>query len=163
MRFTLSGFRQFVEDMDRSRDKEIERAGELGASEEAGKEDYFGGLGDEMGIEWKNIVKSLESEPWVSSHFPLGKPNKEVLYKLAAWEIVPGSMTPHGADIRLRHNRGDRSYLSGNRLNKGEPDDRRYHLSRQELINFLTTGWTPAVQNAQGAAAGGAMPGAPPM
>jgi hypothetical protein len=130
-----------------------------------GKEDYIGALGDEEGIEWKDLTTIFEDEPWVSSHFGLGRPNKEVLYKLSAWEIVKGSLTPSGADIRLKPQKGNRSYLHGNRLNKSKYEDKkRYHLDRQELIKFLTTGWTPAVQAAGGGAPpGGPMAGAAPM
>lgn len=111
------------------------------------KQDYFASLGDEEGIEWHDLVKVMESEPWISSHFGLGSPNKETLYKLSPWEIVKGSLTPNGADIRLKHQRGARSYLQGNRLNKSSYQDRkRYHLNREELTKFLTTGWTPAIQ-----------------
>lgn len=124
----LSGFKIFFED-------------------DSSKQDYFASLADEEGIEWGDLVKALEAEPWVSSHFGLGSPNKEILYKLSPWEIVKGSLTPNGADIRLKQQKGSRSYLSGNRLNKTHyADRRRYHLNREELARFLTTGWTPAVQ-----------------
>lgn len=127
------------------------------------KQDYFSALGDEEGIEWNDLVKTLESEPWIASHFSLGSPDKEVLYKLSPWEIVKGSLSPNGADIRLKPQRGSRSYLQNNRLNKSSYEDkRRYHLNREELTKFLTTGWSPAVQ----AAPGGGDPslgGAPPL
>ena len=107
--------------------------------------DYLSALGDEGGIEWSDIVKVLENEPWVSSHFELG--NFGIKYKLSPWEIVKNTLTPKGADIRLKPQARSRSYLSGNMLNKsGHSDDNRYHLNRDELIKFLTTGWTPAVQ-----------------
>lgn len=158
---TLNGFRKFVEDMDPTPDKSRNIA--MGSGDEdksKGTEDYFGALGDEQGIEWKDLTTILEDEPWVSSHFGLGRPNKEVLYKLSAWEIVKGSLTPSGADIRLKPQKGNRSYLQGNRLNKSKyQDNNRYHLGRQELIKFLTTGWTPAAQGAGGMS--GAAP--PPM
>lgn len=161
MQYTLYGFRKFVlEDMDPTPDKSRNVA--MGSGDEdksKGKEDYFGALGDEQGIEWKDLTKIFEDEPWVSSHFGLGAPNREVLYKLASWEIVKGSLTPNGADIRLKPQKGNRSYLQGNRLNKSKYEDtNRYHLGRKELIKFLTTGWTPAVQGAAGG-----MPGADPM
>lgn len=129
------------------------------------KMDYFGSLQDEQGIEWKDLATIFEDEPWVSSHFGLGVPNKEVMYKLSAWEIVKGSLTPNGADIRLKHQKGNRSYLQGNKLNKSKyQDNNRYHLGRQELVKFLTTGWTPSIQSAGGAdPMGGGMPGADPM
>jgi hypothetical protein len=117
-------------------------------------QDYFAALGDEEGIEWKDLVKTLESEPWISSHFSLGSPDKKVLYKLSPWEIVKGSLSPNGADIRLKQQRGSRSYLNNNRLNKSSYEDRRrYHLNREELAKFLTTGWSPAVQAASGGGA----------
>lgn len=109
--------------------------------------DYFAVLGDELGIDWKNLSKALQSQPWTNAHFPLGKPSKEILYKLASWEIVPGTMTPNGADIRLRETPNMRSYLQGRYLNKSnEIDKNRYHLSREELMKFLTTGWVPPQQ-----------------
>jgi len=115
------------------------------------KQDYFAALGDEEGIEWSDLVKTMEGEPWISSHFSLGAPDKEIMYKLSPWEIVKGSLTPNGADIRLKQQRGSRSYLQNNRLNKSSYEDKkRYHLNREELTKFLTTGWSPAVQAASG-------------
>lgn len=169
MRFTLLGFKKFVfEDMDPTPEKGRDTAMGKGDHDSSGKEDYFGALGDEEGIEWDDLTKTLEAEPWVSSHFGLGKPNHQTLYKLSAWEIVKGSLTPEGADIRLKPQKGNRSYLPGNRLNKSKyEDNKRYHLSRAELIKFLTTGWTPAAQAAGGGAGadpmGGGMPPGPPM
>jgi hypothetical protein len=154
----LNGFKKFVEEMDPTPEKQRTIAQGQG-DQSGGKEDYFGALGDEQGIEWKDMTTIFEDEPWVSSHFGLGAPNRETMYKLAAWQIVPGSLTPNGADIRVKPQPHDRSYLQGNRLNKSKYQDKqRYHLSRQELVKFLTTGWTPAVQQAQGG-----MPGADPM
>jgi hypothetical protein len=109
--------------------------------------DYFDGLGDEMGMEWDDIAQALESEPWISTQFNLGD---GIGYKRSAWQIVKGSLNQNGADIVLKPQKGDRSYLSGNRLNKGETDTKRYHLNRQQLIDFLTKGWTPAIQSASG-------------
>lgn len=122
--------------------------------EEAKPEDYFAALGDEFGMDWGVLKKIIGTEPWVSSHFNLGN----IRHKLSAWEIVPGSLSPEGADIQLKPQNGARSYLPGNRPNQGPQDTTRYHLGREELQKFLTTGWTPAVQAAQG---GGA--GMPPM
>jgi hypothetical protein len=119
------------------------------------KADYISSLGDEEGMEWNDIVKALEAEPWISSHFGIGSPHKEILYKLSPWKIVKGSLTPNGADIQLKPQKRNRSYLKHNRLNKSSyVDRRRYHLSRGELIKFLTTGWTPAVQAAAPAGGG---------
>ena len=156
-------FRKFIEEMDPTPDKSRNIA--MGAGDEdKGKMDYFGALGDEQGIEWKDLATIFEDEPWVSSHFGLGAPNKEVMYKLSAWEIVKGSLNPNGADIRLKPQKGNRSYLQGNKLNKSKyQDNNRYHLDRQELVKFLTTGWTPAIQSAGGDPMGGGMPGADPM
>jgi hypothetical protein len=161
MKSSLCGFKQFIlEDMDPSPEKTRDAAMGGSPKDTEKKQDYFNALGDEEGIEWSDLTKILEDEPWVSAHFGLGKPNKETLYKLAAWQIVKGSMTPQGADIELKPQKGNRSYLHGNRLNKSKYQDRkRYHLDREELIKFLTTGWTPAVQQA-----GGDMGGSqPPM
>lgn len=142
MQHTLSGFRKFVEEMDPSPDKSRDSANgdEKGGSSK--KQDYFSVLGDEFGMDWKTISKIMQDEPWVSTHFDLGN----LLHKLSAWEIVPGTMSPQGADIRLKKpQRGDRTYLKGNRLNKSDyEDDKRYHLNRKELQDFLTQGWTPA-------------------
>lgn len=147
---TFAGFKSFVEEMDPSAEKDRETAlGEPEGSE--GKEDYFAALGDEQGIPWDDLAKVFTGEPWISAHFGLGSPDKEMLYKLSPWEIVRGTLTPSGADIRLKPTRGTRSYLKGNKLYKGDyQDNKRYHLSRPELIKFLTTGWTPAVQAAAG-------------
>lgn len=159
MRITLAGFKRFFEDMDKTRDKELKDAN---PDDDGANQDYWNALGDEFGIEWSHLAKALSADPWVSSHFLLGKPGKEIAYKLSAWEIVPGSITPTGAAIRLRQYRGNRNYLKGNKLNKGEPDENVYYLNRKQLIEFLTTGWTPAAQGAQGGAGAAAPGGAPP-
>lgn len=158
MKYLLNGFKHFFEEMDSDPQKQAEKS-EGEPAEDSQPEDYFSALGDEFGIEWKNVAKMISAQPWVSSHFSLGKPGKEILYKLSAWEVVPGTLTPDGADIRLKPQKNDRSYLKGNKLNKGMPDEQRYHLDRKNLIQFLTTGWSPALQ----AAAGGGMGAAPPM
>jgi hypothetical protein len=139
----LSGFKSFLE-------------------EEKPKADFFASLGDEENINWENIKKIFEDEPWISAHFGLGAPGKEILYKLSPWEIVKGSLTPQGADIRLKTQKNNRSYLSGDRLNKSDyRDNRRYHLNRKELLKFLTTGWSPAVQAAGGGGGDMGMGGPP--
>jgi len=158
MKYLLAGFKHFFEEMDLDPQKKIEK-GEGEDQTDPQSQDYFSALGDEFGIEWKDVAKMISVQPWVSSHFSVGKPDKEILYKLSAWEVVPGTLTPDGADIRLKPQKNDRSYLKGNKLNKGMPDTQRYRLNRKDLIQFLTTGWSPAVQ---GAAAGGAG-AAPPM
>lgn len=157
-------FKRFIsEDMDPSPDKTRDVAmGNTKSDDNKNTQDYFSGLSDEQNIEWGDLTKALTNEPWVSSHFGLGKPNNQILYKLAAWEIVKGSLTPEGADIRLKAQKGNRSYLHGNRLNKSKyEDDKRYHLNREELIRFLTTGWTPQILAAQQGSGGGM--GGPPM
>ena len=142
-----------MEDMDPSREKDMDSSGSAPEGNE-GKEDYAAALGDEQGMPWDDIVKVFEGEPWVSSHFGLGSPEKEILYKLSPWEIVKGSLSPTGADIRMKPRRNARTYLKGNRLNKSDyVDTKRYTIGRKELLDFLTAGWTPAVQ----AAAGGGM------
>lgn len=106
--------------------------------------DYIqNGLGDELGMTWDQIVKVMEKEPWVASGISLGNRS----YKLGAWEIVPGSLTPYGADIRLKNK--TRSYLSDKKLDKSDIDNSVYHLNREELIKFLTQGWQPAVASAE--------------
>lgn len=131
----MQGFKDFFEEEDRPNPKA----------------DFFASLGDEESIDWNNITKIFTSEPWISAHFGLGGPDKEILYKLSPWEIVKGTLTPQGADIRLKPQKGNRSYLSGNKLNKSDyVDNRRYHLNRKELLKFLTSGWTPAISPAGG-------------
>jgi len=142
MKYLLTGFKHFLEEMDLDPQKQVEK-GEGETESDPQLQDYFSALGDEFGIEWKDVVKMILAQPWVSSHFSLGKPDKEILYKLSAWEVVDGTLTPDGADIRLKPQRHDKSYLKGNRPNKGVPDGRRYYLSRKNLIQFLTTGWIP--------------------
>lgn len=155
-----------MEDMDQTPEKSRTTAMGQGDHDD-NTEDYFGALGDEEGMEWTDITSALEAEPWVSAHFGIGSGNNQILHKLSAWQIVKGSLTPNGADIRLKPQKGDRSYLKGNRLNKSKYEDtKRYHLGRKELIKFLTTGWTPAVQAAQGGGdpmGGGMGMGADPM
>jgi hypothetical protein len=150
MKFTLYGFKKFIEDMDPTPEKSRDSSMGDNSDKSSDKEDYFAVLGDEMGIEWKDIVKALK-EPQVSAHFGIGK-DPDVMYKLSAWEIVPGSMTPQGgASIRLKPQKRDRSYLHGNRLNKSSyKDTKEYHLGREELEKFITTGWTPALQGQSG-------------
>jgi hypothetical protein len=152
----LSGFKQFIEDMDPSQEKERDASMNKNTSKDSKYQDYFSALGDEEGITWKNIVSIFEKEPWVSAHFGIGTEDKETLYKLSPWEIVKGSLTPNGADIRLKPQRDGRSYLPGNKLNKSNyKDNKRYHLDRKELLKFLTTGWTPAAQATPADSGGG--------
>ncbi len=161
MRTNLCGFRDFIEEMDPSITKNMDDA--QGGSPDTGKGDFLqAGLGGEMGMEWPDIVSTLEADPWFSAHFQLGSGGSERLYKDGTWRIVKDTLTPNGADIELV--KPGRSFLrpdsgTGMRLDKsGQPDKRRYHLNREELIKFLTKGWTPALQAAQAGGAGG-MPG----
>jgi len=102
---------------------------------------YFqNGMGDELGIGWEDLKKIVEKEPWVAAGLSFG--NKS--YKLGSWEIVPGSLTQHGASIRLINK--SRSYLSDKKLDKSDLDTTEYYLNREELEKFLTQGWTPAIQ-----------------
>lgn len=154
MKYTLNGFRQFVEEMDPSPEKNRDMAmgKESGSSQ---KQDYLGQLEDEQGISWPEIVSTLTKEPWIATHFGLGDPQHEMLYKASPWKIV--SLTQDGAIIQLMPQRGTRSYLKNNSVNKsGYVDKNKYFLKRDQLIDFLTKGWSPAVQQAAGA-----MPGMP--
>ena len=101
---SLAGFKKFFEEMDPSPEKSMSSGGDK-------KQDYWDSLEDEGGLSLPDIKTALTSEPWVSSHFPLGKKGKEIQYKLQPWKIVKGSMSPSGADIKLVHNDHERSYL----------------------------------------------------
>lgn len=148
MSYTLSGFKQFFEEMDATPEKNLSSGDK--------KQDYWDSLEDEGGLSMSDIKKAFTSEPWVSSHFPLGKKGKEIQYKLQPWKIVKGSLSPAGADIKLVHGDKERSYLKGNTLNKGFKDTKRYFVKRKDLQDFQTGGWQPAVQGAGGG-------GGPPM
>lgn len=101
--------------------------------------DYFQtGLGSELGMEWEDIVKVLEKEPWVTSNLSLGSSS----YKTGVWEIVPGTLGPYGANIRMKKN--NKAYLKDKVIDKTSGDDETYHLNRDQLIAFLTQGWVPA-------------------
>ena len=120
--------------------------------------DYFDGLYDELGIDAKNRNKVLKKEPWVNSHFNLGGVN----YKTAAWEIK--QTFPDGsAIIVLKNMPGQKAYMGKTRY-QGPPDEKEYRLSKKELIQLLTVGWTPALAAQQGAAGGmdAGMPPPPP-
>lgn len=145
------------------------KMGDTGGDTEGGENmDFFNALGDEMGMEWQDIVKAFSSMPNANAHFFLGKPNAEKAYKTGSWKIVPGTLTPNGADIVMIPQRKQRAYLDGGdgkkMLDKGKtPDTRRYHLNRQQLQDFLFGDWAKAA--GAGGAAGGAPPGGgmPPM
>lgn len=101
--------------------------------------DYFQtGLGTELGMEWEDIVKVLEKEPWITSNLPLGNS----FYKMGVWEIIPGTLTPYGANIKMKKN--NKSYLKDKILDKSSGDEEVYHLNRDQLIAFLTQGWQPS-------------------
>ncbi len=148
MKNTLNGFRQFVEEMDPSPEKNREMAMKKKDSN-SDKQDYFDSLEDEQGISWPEIVSTLTKEPWVATHFGLGNPKNEILYKSSPWKIV--SLTPNGAEIQLMPQRDTKSYLKNNVANKsGYQDKKKYFLQRDQLVDFLTKGWSPAVQQAAG-------------
>lgn len=101
--------------------------------------DYFQtGLGTELGMDWEDIVKVLEKEPWITSNLPLGSS----FYKMGIWEIIPGTLSPYGANIRMKKN--NKGYLKDKMLDKTQGDEEIYHLNRDQLIAFLTQGWQPA-------------------
>ena len=142
MEHSLSGFRKFLEDTD--------------SSEKGKKQDYWDSLEDEEGISFPMLKKSFTVEPWVSSHFALGPNGKETWHKLQPWKIVKGSMSPAGADIRMVNTGTEKTYLQGNRPDKGPKIRKRYFMKRPDLQNFQTGGWQPAIQ-------GGGGGGGPPM
>lgn len=141
MPYLLSGFRRFVEEMDPSAEK---RADSGTAPSDPVGNDYIDTLEDEFGIRWKDLSKILQSEPYVSSHFMLGSPDKEMTYKISAWEIVPGTLTPKGAYIRIKPSRGMRYFSKDGKLGKFAPDADQYYVTRDELVKFLTTAWVPS-------------------
>lgn len=141
MPYLLSGFRRFVEEMDSSAEK---RADSGDAPSDPVGNDYIDTLEDEFGIRWKDLSKILQSEPYVSSHFMLGKPDSEMTYKMSAWEIVPGTLTPKGAYIRIKPSRGMRYFSKDGKLGRFAPDADQYYVTRDELVKFLTTAWVPS-------------------
>ena len=65
MKFSLCGFKQFIlEDMDPSPEKTRDAAMGGSPKDTEKKQDYFNALGDEEGIEWSDLTKILEDEPW---------------------------------------------------------------------------------------------------
>ena len=144
----LNGFRQFFEDMDPNPDKVRDLAVGSPKKPHEEREDYFSTLQDEQGLTWQQIVDIFEGEPWVSAAFGTKRGKGQLLHKTSPWEIVKGTMTPNGADIRLKPSRQDKSYLkSDSGMTRAKfADTKRYHLTREELIKFLTQGWMPAVQ-----------------
>lgn len=150
----LNGFRQFLEDMDPTPEKTRDSAQ---GSPKNDKEDYFSALENEQGLTWDEIVNVFSKEPWVSANFGIKlDKNGTLFHKLSAWEIVKGTLTPHGAYIRLKPGKNDRTYLKGDaglRRYNGK-DTQKYYLNRAELEKFLTSGWVPAIQQPQAAMPG---------
>lgn len=68
MKYLLTGFKHFFEEMDLDPQKQVEK-GEGETESDPQSQDYFSALGDEFGIEWKDVVKMILAQPWVSSHF----------------------------------------------------------------------------------------------
>lgn len=125
-------FKKFIEEMDPTMQKNMANS----KSEDDAPIDFFAAFGDEAGIEWSDLKKIMQSEPFIATHFSLGSP--EILYKTIPWEIVPGSMTPDGAYIRLKHMPGLRSFLKGRRLNKSNYSDKnQYYLKRKDLLRLF--------------------------
>jgi len=152
MNYLFTNFRRFFEEIDTSIEK---MSNPDGSDDTPTGSDYFDTLEDEFGINWKSLKKVFSSEPWISSHFLLGKPNKEVAYKISAWEVDPETITEKGALIRMKPvSGGDRTYLKGGILTKTQ-DDNYYYLSKDELVKFLTTGWTPPAAPAGDMGGGG--------
>jgi hypothetical protein len=144
MRNLLLGFRKYIfsEEMNPSMDKQIGNS-EKNDSEMA---DYFSSIADELGVNWSTMKKIFQEQPYVLSHFQLGKGNP--FHKLSPWEIVPGSLTPNGAFIRLKAMPNDRAYLKDRILDKsGYQDKNKYYVSRKELMNMLSTGWPKTNSN----------------
>ena len=140
MNYLFTNFRSFFEEIDPSLDKSVS---DNSSHDNPTGVDYFDTLEDEFGINWKSLRKIFGSEPWISTHFLLGKPDKEVAYKISAWEIEPSSISEKGAMIRVKPTiGGNRSYING-MLNKSKPDSDYYWLSKSDLVKFLTTGWIP--------------------
>lgn len=138
---SFAGFKKYIEEMDPSPEKKSEDEGS--ESTPVGN-DYIDTLEDEFGIKWKDLSLLLASEPWVATHFMMGKPNHEMSYKASSWEIDPDSISKNGAYIRLKPDKGTRSFLKNGSLNRATPDKDKYYLSRDELVKFLTTAWVPA-------------------
>lgn len=152
MNYLFTNFKRFFEEIDNSIEKMANPDGNFDSQTGS---DYFDTLEDEFGINWKSLKKLFSSEPWISSHFMLGKPNKELAYKISAWEIDPDSISEKGALIRMKPVKGgDRTFLKGGILNKTKDKD-YYYLSKDELVKFLTSGWTPAAAPPSGDPMGG--------
>lgn len=141
MLYLLSGFKRFVEEMDPTAEK---RADSAQKSDDPVGNDYIDTMQDEFGVSWKDMSKILETEPYVSTHFMLGKPDSEIAYKISAWEVVPGTLTKKGAYIRIKPTRGMRYFTKSGSLGKFAPDHDQYYLTRDELVKFLTTAWVPS-------------------
>ena len=148
----FKGFKKYIEEMDASIEKKMED--DTDNPPPTGN-DYIDTLEDEFGVKWKTLSSLLSSEPWISTHFMLGKPDKEIAYKVSSWEIDPDSISPNGAYIRLKPSKGMRSYLKNGDLNKSMPDKDKYYLNRDDLVKFLTTAWVPSQPPADAGMGGG--------
>lgn len=100
-------------------------------------EDYFHGLEDELNINWEDIVKVYENEPWVLTNINLGKE----IFKAGDFQIVPGTLTKDGADVIIKSK--TRSYLPGKRVANDTLNKKVYRLNREQLLKMLTRGWMP--------------------
>lgn len=130
---SLKGFKQFVEEAEKSQEPQD-------------KEDYFNVLGDELGIKWKNIVKAYAHEPQISTHFELG----DTLYKMSPWKTK--SMNPQAISFKIMPQDNERTYTKDGKLIKSKyKNTKLYTMKRPDALSVMTKGWTPALQ---GGAAG---------
>jgi hypothetical protein len=113
--------------------------------EEKEKADYFSVLDNELGIDPEIRKKIMQSEPVINTNLQIGN----FKYKLADWEVV--SSDDQGATIKLRNSGiNSRTYNKDNSRYNGKNDGKMYRLNKEEFIKFLTSGWTPALQQAAG-------------
>ena len=124
---------------------------------EKSKVDYFTTLEDELGIDSGTLQNIFQNDVFVNTHFEIGNP--QVMYKLQSWEIVPNSLNDKGCLITLKKGTTDKSYLPSGKPNKNPLDGKKYYLSREDLLKFLTTAWTPAAPPADQGAGGMEMGG----
>ena len=129
MNQSLSGFRNFFEENDDSHGDFMQI-----------------GLGDELNIPVDKIKKSMESEPWFSSHFGLGIGDEFTWQKGSTWKIV--KMDKNGVAIELVQ--APREYLPGGKLKKTDVDKKQYWMSRKEFLDLFNRGWGPALQQQAG-------------
>jgi hypothetical protein len=124
---------------------------------EKSKVDYFTTLQDELGISSETLSKIFQNDVFVNTHFQIGNP--ELLYKLQSWEIVPDSLNDGGCSITLKKGVTDKIYSPNGKLDKNPLDGKKYFLTRENLLKFLTTAWTPAAPPADQGAGGMEMGG----